>query len=246
VNLVSKIQKILLLVEGEKVEVKLLKKLFEVYNLSLNYVIYPYTTNIYSLYQTMFRGNEDCLDSLDLLLFLKSKDPTNTLFDENFSDILLIFDYEPQDSCFSSDKIKIMQNYFSESTDNGKLFLNYPMVESFKHFKSFPDDGYKDRIVTLDQVMFYKDLVAHEAMITDLRLFTRDNFNDIIIQNIKKSNYLLNNNYDIIEIKEAYFNIKLLDLLIVQNKCLSNKNLLYVLNTCLFFICDYKFDLITD
>ena len=80
----SKKRKVLLIVEGERVEVQLFNQLFKVYNLSLNYDIFPYKTSIYELYERMFKGNEDCLDSLDLIQTLKSKDPDNKLLDEYF------------------------------------------------------------------------------------------------------------------------------------------------------------------
>lgn len=141
-NSVNRVRKILLLVEGEKLEVKLIEKAFQEYKLDLNYSIYPYSTNIYDLYERMFKGNENDLDALDLLGVLKERDPSNTILDEEFSDILLIFDYEPQDHLFSEERIKLMLNYFNESTDNGKLYINYPMCESFKHLKSDPDEEY--------------------------------------------------------------------------------------------------------
>jgi hypothetical protein len=244
---VSKGQKILLLVEGESLEVDLLNKVFEKYNLLMKFVIYPYNTNIYELYERMFKGNEQDLDSMDLLRILKEKDPDVKLLDEDFSDILLIFDYEPQDNRFQPDRIQLMLNYFNESTDKGKLYINYPMVESYKHLKSIPDNEYKERKVSFDIIAQgkYRELVGSEGKkYTDIKKYTKDLFNNIIIHNIKKANYIINKKYDIEDLKNTYFSIEFIDILKAQNHLLSDKKLIYVLNTCLFFICDYKMDLI--
>lgn len=34
----------------------------------------------------------------------------------------------------------------------GKLYLNYPMVESFYHMSDIPDEKYNEYIVTLDDL----------------------------------------------------------------------------------------------
>ena len=90
----------------------------------------------------------------------------------------------------------------------------------------------------------YKKLVTNEAILVDVRKYTKEIFNSIIIQNIQKSNYLLFGNYDIEDLKDTYFSIDLQKLLIMQNESLLKDSIIYVLNTCLFFICDYKFDMI--
>lgn len=45
-----------------------------------------------------------------------------------------------------------MANYFTESTNMGKLYLNYPMVEAFYHMESIPDENFNKYIVTLDDL----------------------------------------------------------------------------------------------
>ena len=45
--------------------------------------------------------------------------------------IFFNFDYEAQDPNFSINKIQRLQKYFSDVTNNGQLYINYPMVESY-------------------------------------------------------------------------------------------------------------------
>ena len=33
--------------------------------------------------------------------------------------------------------------FFDNETEHGKLYINYPMIESFKHFKKIPDKDFK-------------------------------------------------------------------------------------------------------
>jgi len=76
--------------------------------------------------------------------------------DAYYSDILLIFDFDPHDPQFSDYKISEMINFFVESSDMGKLYLNYPMVEAFYHMKSIPDEEYNSYTVSMDELITKK------------------------------------------------------------------------------------------
>ena len=121
-------KQVLLIVEGIKQEIKLFQALFECYGLDIGYEIVSYNTNIYELYERMF--SDGFQDDLSLLGVLKERasEEDKWLFDQDYSDVLLVFDYEPQDNRFSPARLEEMQLYFNESTDNGKLYVNYPMV----------------------------------------------------------------------------------------------------------------------
>lgn len=70
----NKTSKILLIVEGARTEKQLLKRLFDVYGIEvLDKQIYSYTTNIYDLYNRIFKDSLDELEDLDFLLALKEK-----------------------------------------------------------------------------------------------------------------------------------------------------------------------------
>ena len=113
--------KILVLVEGAKTDVKLLKHLLSVYGIDQSHQIISYNTNIYSLYNLMFRNtNPDDVDILQLLKEHETVAERKAVFDERYSDILLIFDLDPQDPQFSSTKITEMMNYFVDN-QNGIL-----------------------------------------------------------------------------------------------------------------------------
>ena len=112
--------KILVIVEGAKTDVRLMEHLLNIYEIDEKHEIVSYNTNIYALYNEMFRDDDP--ENIDILQLMKEreKDPIKKeLFDVYYSDILLIFDFEPQDPQFSEDKISRMIDFFVESSDMG-------------------------------------------------------------------------------------------------------------------------------
>lgn len=67
---------------------------------------------------------------------VRTEDEKSVLMD-SYTDKLLIFDFDPQDSFFRNHRdeacrrFQKLMEFFSESTDHGKLYLSYPMIEAF-------------------------------------------------------------------------------------------------------------------
>lgn len=241
--------KILILVEGAKLDVKLMEHLLSIYGISQSHQIVSYKTNIYDLYQHMFVENEP--DAVDLLQLLKEREPNpanRAIFDEHYSDILLIFDLDPQDTRFSSEKITQMINYFVESSDMGKLYLNYPMVEAFYHMRSIPDHEYNTYEATLLELQEhkYKERVIRENRNHRFSKFAvdRSECNIIVHQNIAKAYAILSANTD------SNWQTNLLPdaskILTAQLVKLQEEHSLFVLCTCVFYIPEYNPSLLTD
>ncbi len=113
------------MVEGAKTDVKLMAHLLSIYGIAADHEIVSYNTNIYTLYQQMFSDHEpDSYDVLQLLKEHERDENKKALFDQTYSDILLIFDLDPHAPDFSPEKITEMLKYFRESSDMGKLYLN--------------------------------------------------------------------------------------------------------------------------
>lgn len=235
--------KILVLVEGEKTDVRLMRQLFNIYELDAQYEIVSYGTNIYTLYNAMFANEEP--EFLNILQVLKEREKDQErklIFDEKYSDILLIFDLEPQDPQFSEEKIMRMASHFIESSDMGKLYLNYPMVESFYHMKSIPDAEYNSRFARLSELTehTYKRRVNTENRNHDYSKFAvnRRECNIVIKQNVGKA-------WDIIKEKGTeIFSPEAIKVLEKQLFHIRENKLVFVLCTCIFFIVDYNSELI--
>lgn len=235
--------KIFLLVEGEKRDRKLMEKLLTLYGLDVDYEIVTYNSKIYALYNELFVENDP--EDMDLLQVLKSRerDPgKRAIFDEMYSDILLVFDLDPQDPEYTPEKIRRMVSYFTESTDMGKLYLNYPMVEAFYHMHEIPDPAYDTRYASLAELQAgtYKNRVGEENRDHDYRKFarTKEECSTVIQQNLNKACVLIGEKPQTLVDQEK--------VLCVQLDLLQEEQKIAVLSTCVFFIPEYDASLITD
>lgn len=142
---------ILFVFEGENREPTLFKTLEYLYFSENTQVrICSYKNNIYDLYKRMNETDEP----EDIITILKSKliaDKDNPLKEirrrSDFSQIYLFFDYDSHNNSeqsVSDSQIQEMLDFFDdESSDFGKLFINYPMVESIRYAKNpLPDGDY--------------------------------------------------------------------------------------------------------
>lgn len=133
---------ILFIFEGKKREPALFSTLEYLYFPKENQkIIYSYENNIYSLYKEL--KNNDFTQDIVSVLRAKTRNLSNDPFKEitktsDISEIYLFFDYD----CQNQDKLKTMSLdelnkqleellvFFSSETENGKLYINYPMIES--------------------------------------------------------------------------------------------------------------------
>jgi hypothetical protein len=240
--------KILIIVEGAKTDLRLMKHLLNIYGIDKSHEVVSYNTNIYVLYQEMFANGDP--SSIDLIQLLKEKenDPIKkNIFNVRYSDILLIFDLDPQDNLFSTGKILEMLEFFVESSDMGKLYLNYPMVEAFYHMKSIPDINYNNYIVSLDELTegTYKQRVNYENRNHDYSKFavTREECNMVINQNMEKA-------WDISGMrrytdKKEHMLPESVDILRNQLQKIKIEKAISVLCTSAFYIVDYNPKFIT-
>ena len=151
----------LFIVEGHHEKNELFKLIIEIFpELSITEEnIHIFGTNIYQLYQKIQEeyGEEwdDPSNDVDLPFVLNKYDSQR--FESigrkrNYKNIFLIFDYEAQDPNFSIYKIQQLQKYFSDVTNNGQLYINYPMVESYFDLEINNDlqflNKYLNKIVT--------------------------------------------------------------------------------------------------
>lgn len=138
-------KKILIICEGQKKEPELFLHVKSLGLLPQDIEIVSFGTSIYNLYRELEKesqGYEDGWESLDIQLLLteraKTEEERHVLMD-SYTDILLIFDFDPQHPHFrnhpdeSYEWFKRLLHFFSESTEHGKLYLSYPMIEALQH-----------------------------------------------------------------------------------------------------------------
>lgn len=272
----SKERRILLLVEGKSVEVKLFSKILDCYpEIQVKKQnIYFYNTSLWLLSHALSKefGDTWYEEEIDFLSFLQSSPViqgqiTNLHAEQadavdfkefSFTDIFLVFDYERQDPNFDAALLHKMLAFWSESTENGLLYINYPMIEAYKHLKKpLPDLGYLSRKCNCSELFSnetklnkYKHIVGSESSFTDLRKYTRELFRDFVIHNLSKASAIAKGTTDIsAQTAQQYWqNMRMDEILDVQNQCSQDalNGFVHVLATCLFFIPEYHSKLIFD
>lgn len=171
----------LLIVEGDHEKNKLFWLIFKCFpeiNIDMNNV-WIYGTNIYLLYEDIAKEYginwaEEEMD-IDLPFVISKKQELDPIqYKDDFTNIILVFDYERHDTNFSERKILEMQNSFSDATDMGKLYINYPMIESYQHLTNIPDCDFAERKipVSMKPGSKYKELVGKESVIKRTVEFT--------------------------------------------------------------------------
>lgn len=135
-----------------------------------NDIICSYKSNIYSLYNTMIsNGNfDDTENDVSIIPLLQEHLRNNGELDHpllsitrwsEISEIFLFFDYDCQnknpDGSYSLEDnnthIQEMLSFFDNETSAGKLYINYPMVESIRYTKQLPDSYYRKYTIAIDK-----------------------------------------------------------------------------------------------
>lgn len=240
--------KILFICEGEETERKFYNLIIDRYFIDnkkpKEYVAFG--ANIYSLYDEMSKDRD--LDIIELIRekakLKKDMATYEKLTMGGFDEVYLIFDYDFHAPQYSFEKILEMAEFFDNETENGKLYINYPMMESFKHFKSIPDEDFNNYKISKEECLKYKKIVGDVSCIKHFNDITLPILGIMIKQVLDKYGFISKkklNNY------ETYLNeFSQSNLLHLQNKSLSKDGKIFVLNTSILWGLDYfgkdKFD----
>lgn len=240
--------KILFICEGEETERKFCNLIIDRYFIDnkkpKEYVAFG--ANIYSLYDEMSKDRD--LDIIELIRekakLKKDMATYEKLTMGGFDEVYLIFDYDFHAPQYSFEKILEMAEFFDNETENGKLYINYPMMESFKHFKSIPDEDFNNYKISKEECLKYKKIVGDVSCIKHFNDITLPILGIMIKQVLDKYGVISKkklNNY------ETYLNeFSQSNLLHLQNKSLSKDGKIFVLNTSILWGLDYfgkdKFD----
>jgi len=222
---------ILFIFEGKKTEPKIYQTIKELYFRDVEDSICIFGSNIYGLYDYLKKYYSDFkkidyeANIIDVLKDIDKKYADSLENIERSSDIdqvFLFFDYDFQHAFHvieqhpelslsdalknDNDKLLEMLDFFCEETEMGKLYINYPMVESLKYTKEVPDENYFSYKTTLDEChgKFKKkseDFSAYKGY-RNILLNSKDDIDNVkaiwallISQNLMKANYICNNSY---------------------------------------------------
>lgn len=178
-----------------------------------------YDAEIYQLYRQM----KDDDFAIDIVSILKERNPKNAeiLKDcnrDSFAYIYLFFDYDGHSTMADDAKIEEMLQYFDNETENGMLYISYPMVEAIRHYRDLDsfrdltvkckrgksiDDmkcPYKKECETLDKCLqepHYKALSAssNNPQLNNVNHYNHEVWQTLIKAHVFKMNYLVSGSY---------------------------------------------------
>jgi hypothetical protein len=161
---------ILFIFEGSRREPELYKTMeYLFFKKKKDTVICSFCSNIYVLYQKMQASDfmENIVTVLQHELNGRPDNPLKAITNrEVFSEVFLFFDYD----CHNQDKegtisfamtnahLTEMLSFFTDETENGKLYINYPMVESIRYTKQLPDADFNSYTVSVSSSANFKQL----------------------------------------------------------------------------------------
>lgn len=231
--------KILCIIEGEVEEEKYLKSIRKCNLIPDNVEILPFRSEIYQLYTTIATENEDCYIE-DLFSILKNKYPDKSNFENysrnDFAEIYLFFDYDAHAPNASCSKINEMINFFNNETENGKLYISYPMVEANK------DDPISFPSVSVPLGSKYKKLVRSRCnnKLNHIKSWDIQIWQNQIIKNLNAANNLLKITSSIYDYSNFNQNITQFNIFKFQSNLNEKNKEINILGSFVFFICDYR------
>ena len=226
---------ILFIFEGEKTENQIIDNLKNFFFINNVIITCAYCGTMYQFYKEIEEDKD-----LDVFNLLKDKNKNKIknlqgYVSNDFAEIFLFFDYDGHDPKANDDNLKEMLKFFKNETDKGKLYINYPMVESLKHIIDY--SKFYELNVECKKNIKYKNVV-HDQCLEELKDFSRYSeyiWKKLLKAHIYKMNYIVNNDNsfpsDLIS-QEIIFSNQ-------QVKFINKNSTISVLNSFPIFIHDY-------
>ena len=177
-------------------------------------IVCVYRSNIYSLYKKLedldvFGASRHDGSTVSVLKEILEAHGDTTLSDireAEISEVYLFFDYDFQQTQHSlkenNERVWKMIEYFDNETENGKLYIHYPMLESIRYTKALPDANYCRYSVNREDCTSFKDLVQKFSAYPSLKYLTLSkkdsqqkqevmcNWEHLVRMNVKKAHFL--------------------------------------------------------
>lgn len=207
---------ILFVFEGKRREPDIFRTLEYLFFPKGQAIVCSFGNNIYELYRQLKQLGE-AGDLVSLLREMNENNPDSPFSEEikssDFSEIYLFFDYDFQNKNLSleqmNNQLSEMFDLFCDETDNGKLYINYPMLEAIRYTKTLPDEEYCKYLISRKecQVKGFKEIAQNfssyrslDFIVLDLRTTPEDDevlrvkrhWSLLETQNVAKANYLCN------------------------------------------------------
>lgn len=229
---------ILCIFEGESREPRYFSSVKEHYFKNKSILLCSYGNDVYELYKDL--SHDPDLDIVEILRdsknIPKNKEILNHHSRDDFSQVFLFFDFEYQDDQFDINNLQKMLHTFDEETENGKLFISYPMIEAIRDVPSI--ESYIDHKISLTNFSgktYKKQSAEGLKEYQDPRKITREKWDKLIEINIVKANFIISKNRT-----DSSSQPEQKSILSEQDKLIQLNECIYVLSSFPLFIFHQK------
>lgn len=224
-------------------------------------IVSCYNGNIYDLYSKVVENGGD----MDLIALLReryddlTKCPiTNDMKRSDFAEVYLFFDYDFHHNADITSveelnkQVQEMLCLFDNETENGKLYISYPMVEAIKYTKQLPDNNYHTYTTSRKECVHFKQnadnfshtkyknnrfIITHNKDTDKHKDEVRKNWQLINEQNLTKAHWLCNDTLSLPDRYDEEFQQKIfqaqLKKYVIPSECVS------ILSAYPLFLFDY-------
>ena len=157
----------------------------------------------HNLYKILMANDWDIIEALRDIEVRRGEKKILNYKESDFSEVYLFFDYDPHSSTNLENlnsELSEMLSFFDNETTHGKMYVNYPMIESLRYTKCLPDNNYYTYTATLDSCGNFKnktslfsdyannDFIEARGRVKEKE--AKDNWILLKEQNISKANYI--------------------------------------------------------
>lgn len=238
----------LIIIEGEDREKEFFTRLCELISIDQNTTIIPFCNDIYELYKKI-EELDFTTTTLDVILKCVNIDEglRGKLATTKFVNTYLVFDLDlqndPEDKQAENlSKVAKMIELFNDETGYyGKLFVNYPMMESYRHFLFSNTDTLKNKSIEAQNEILtkYKSISGKEGSDKNIRTFRLSEYYLICKAHLMQANLLLNNVFKKPDLKQYEQIIDIQNIHKEQSKHILNEKTMFVLNTSSFIYSEF-------
>ncbi len=235
------------IVEGEDRDLRFVDKMAEVFfkgKYETVTLILPASENIYMLYQEL----QSNLFEIDLIELLRDKEPEiaeklEGIERQQIDEVFLFFDYDihqhnlPEDQDDPLVKLDTMLRFFDNETENGKLYINYPMVEALYDYQDGMCEAFTGCYYSADQLNRYKEVCGRNNPYASSHFGRHDNWRMVLSIFGLKIRCL----FDLDDLTYECFKDTVTPhrIYMKQRKILNDQNAVFVLSAFPEFLLDY-------
>lgn len=218
--------------------------------------IVPFKANIYRLYQRLKEYGFD-YDVKRVLVEQNPSEEARAVLSQKFAYTYLVFDCDaqnrgvppkgssPQDVedvvAANYSIVGEMARYFVDETDpdRGKLYVNYPMMESYRDADSFNDESFVSQSIAFSELSHYKERVNRRRLSRyHADNMSRGEIDSLTRMHLRKLNFMMRGEDALPEISQ-YESICLQAGILDRQRSRVGESQMHVINTSLFLPVDY-------